>query len=118
MSKPRSFKVAMTITGTLNFSPEEVTKLISHLNEQRARGGWTGAAERAFVGRELTEETFDEFVTLALRKQILQGVRDGGDLDLDTLVRREAKVVITPKGQPKFDSTEIAKAAWPFPASQ
>lgn len=117
MSKYRSFKVAITITGTLNFTPEDVTRLISYLNNQRAQGGWTESAESAFKGRELTEETFDEFITLALRKQVRKGIREGGDLDLDSLVRRSGKVVITPKGQPKFDTTEIAKAAWPFPES-
>lgn len=118
MSKPRSFKVSMTITGTLNFTAEEVTKMIAHLNEVRSQKGWTESAELAFAGKEVTEDTFDEFVVKALRGQVRRAVREGEDLDLDTLVRREAKVVITPKGQPKFDSTGIAKAAWPFPTTK
>lgn len=118
MSKARSFKVAITITGTLNFTPKEVNRLISYLNKQRAEGGWTESAERAFEGRELTEETFDEFVTRALRSQVRQAVREGEDLEIEALIRREAKVVVTPKGNPKFDTTAIAEAAWPFPGNK
>lgn len=111
MSKTRSYKVNINITGTVSFTKEEVTKTIQYLNIQRSKGNWTKASELCFNGRELNEDTFDEYVATALRGHVRKAVRDGEDLDIGTLIRREARVVVTPKGKPKFYTTAIAEAA-------
>lgn len=130
MSKIRSYDLSMTITGRVTLTEQEeqaCRRDFQKALEAAAKAEASGDPEKLRVAKvirqiaqvdELTDDNFDEVFARFIRAGLRRAVRDGDDFDFAGIKNRSSVVGLTPRGAPKMDTTEIAKAAWPFPASK